>query len=91
MQHLGAETMSRTGGHCPTRDCTRLIHLAQPAPNLCRIAGLFRTDPHTPSSLLAFACACFHRDYAHYDAAASTRLPDLHIPLGYTLAWDLLC
>jgi len=91
MQQLYAETMSRTAGHCPTRDWTRLIHLAQHAPELCRIVGLFRTDAHTPSSLLAFACACFHRDYAHYHAAASTRRSDFHIPLGYALAWDLIC
>jgi hypothetical protein len=88
---LHQETMKRTGGTCSQRDWKTCIELSRSAPSLSRLVGLFHTSRTDPGSLLAFAWACQHGDYAHYDAAASTRNTDLKHPMAYPLVWDLLC
>jgi hypothetical protein len=91
MADLVRETMSRTGGSDRWHDWPQRIAFAQAHPNLARIVGLFHTDQQDSNSLLAFAVACHHGDYAHYDTAASTRRTDLKMPLNYALGWDLMC
>jgi lipid II:glycine glycyltransferase (peptidoglycan interpeptide bridge formation enzyme) len=54
------------------------------------VVGLFRTDREGPEALLAFAWGCAHGDQVEYNAAASTRNPEVRLPMAYALAWDLM-
>ncbi len=73
------------------REWGSIIELGRVAPRLSRLVGLFRDGRSDPKSLLAFAWGCAHGEYAHYDAAGSTRPDDLRVPLAYALLWDLIC
>lgn len=91
MNELLGETLERTGGAYESEDWGWRIALSQAAPSLSRIVGLFRTDRDGPESLLAFAWGCAHGEYAHYDAAGSTRRSDIKMSFSYALMWDLMC
>jgi len=88
---LLAASFARTGGLPPALHWEAIIELSRTQPHLSRLAGLFRTDRQHADALVAFAWGCMHGDHAHYDAAGSVRLEDLHLPLGYGPVWDLLC
>ena len=88
---LLGETIQRTGGDHQSRDWQWKIALSQAAPHQSRLIGLFRTEAEGPESLLAFAWGCCHGEYAHYDAAGSTRPADLKMSFSYALMWDLMC
>jgi hypothetical protein len=90
MAELMDETMSRTAGSRRSYDWPARIAFTKANPNLARLLGLFRTDIEGPSALLAYAWGCMNGDYAHYDAAASTRATDLKLPLNYGIAWELM-
>lgn len=87
---LDRETRARTCGGVPGRDWTRILGLSRQHPTLSRVAGLFRQGVSGPDALLSYAWGCHHGDHAHYETAASTRCPELRLPLGYALVWDLL-
>lgn len=87
---LLAETMARTGGTPVPHDWPAILALSAAHPHLSRIVGLFRTDVAGPEALLAYAWGCHHGDHASYETAASTRATDLRLPMGYSLAWDLM-
>ena len=91
MEELLAETLHRTGGAQESEDWRWRIALSQAAPTQSRLIGLFRTDREGPESLLAFAWGCAHGEYAHYDAAGSTRRSDIKMSFSYALMWDLMC
>lgn len=84
------ETFARTEGESPAIPWPLVIEMSRRYPDASRVAGLFRIDRDGDDALLAFAWGCMHGDHAHYDAAASTRLSDLRMPLGYGPVWDLL-
>ena len=88
MNELVRETMDRTGGVFRETNWGPRISMTNENPNLASLLGLFRTDRDGPDSLLAFAWSCMNGDYAHYDAAASTRNTDLKLPLNYAVAWE---
>jgi hypothetical protein len=90
LSELLEESFARTGGAAPPLPWPSIIASSARFPNLSRIAGLFQGEGEHPDGLLAFAWGCMHGDHARYDAAASTRRGDMHIPLGYGLVWDLL-
>ncbi len=85
------ETMARTGGAYKHRDWDGLIQLGRDWPSLSRLVGLFRADLSGPEALIAFAWGRHHGDHAEYATAATTRQPELRLPLGYPLVWDLIC
>jgi hypothetical protein len=84
------EAMLRTGARAPKHNWATIIEFSNQYPQLSRIIGLFRTDIEGTDSLVAFAWARHHGDHADYAVAASTRTPDVKIPLGYGPAWDLI-
>ena len=88
---LMEETLERTGGAYESQDWRWRIALSKAAPEVSRLIGLFRTDAEGPESLLAFAWGCHHGEYAHYDAAGSTRRSDLKMSFSYAVMWDLMC
>jgi hypothetical protein len=88
---LLAETLERTGGAHQSEDWRSVIALSRAVPDQSRLIGLFRNDMEGPESLLAFAWGCCHGEYAHYDAAGSTRRSDLKMSFSYALMWDLMC
>jgi len=85
------ETMARTGGHHDSHDWPAVIELSDRHPDLSRLVGLFREGSDAPDALLAFAWGRFHGDHVDYAVAASTRAADIKMPLGYAIAWDLIC
>lgn len=91
MDALIAETLQRTGGAYEPEDWRWKIELSRSAPEQSRLIGLFHTEIQGPESLLAFAWGCCHGEYAHYDAAGSTRRTDLKMSFAYALMWDLMC
>lgn len=91
LSELLHETMSRTGGHSFEIDWASIIELSTRYPDQSRIIGVFRDSSLAPESLLAFAWSRYNGDDADYAVAASTRAPDLKLPLGYAPVWDLIC
>ncbi|MFH1762905.1 MAG: GNAT family N-acetyltransferase [Gemmatimonadota bacterium] len=87
---LSRETHARTRSVPPARDWNAVIRFSAAHPGLSRILGLFADDRHDSSRLLSFAWSCFHGDHAHYEAGASTREPELKVPLAYGLMWELI-
>ena len=54
--------------------------------------GLFGHGKSEPDTLLAFAVGHNHGDHVQYSHAASTRdTGGLPLPLGYALAWHIIC
>jgi hypothetical protein len=91
LSSLLREAIARTGGRTPSYDWATIIGFSNRHPELSRLVGLYRTDRTGPESLLAYAWGRVHGDHADYAAAASTRQMDFKMPLGYALAWDLIC
>lgn len=87
---LVKETLKRTGGDFVPVDWAQRISFSNENPQLSRIVGLYLSNSTGSPKLLAFAWGCVHGKCVQYSAAASTRQFDLHIPLGYALAWDLI-
>jgi FemAB family len=91
MTELSQETLRRTQGHPERRDWASIIQFSRVNPTLSRIVGLYDQDLQRPESLLAFAWGRHHGDHGDYAVAASTRNTHFKMPLGYALAWDLMC
>lgn len=87
---LSRETMARTGGTFTPRPWAQRLRLSGDLPERSRIVGLFRSGHDDPDGLLAFAWACHHGDFAHYEMAGSTRAKDIKVSLNYPLLWDLM-
>jgi len=85
-----SETFSRTSEPAPQEPWRALIAYAREHPELARLVSLVRTDRSGPEALVAFALGLNHGDHVQYSVAGSTRPPDLRMPLGYALAWDLM-
>lgn len=90
METLLAATFSRTGGKSDGGPLARVVLLACERPDLVRVTGLFRPDRTDDQALLAFLIGYNHGDHVEYATAASDRPGDIHAPLGYVLAWDLM-
>jgi hypothetical protein len=91
MDALLSETLERTGGDHHAEDWKWRIALSQAAPQQSRLIGLFHVGAEGPERLLAFAWGCCHGEYAHYDAAGSTRRSEIKMSFAYALMWDLMC
>lgn len=90
IQALLNESMSRTGGRAVRQDWAARLDFSRTFPSLAHTVGLFRTDVTGQERLVAFASAFHHGEYAHYDAAGTTRLSTLRMPMSYALLWDLI-
>ena len=92
MSALMTDTFARSGAKPDPRDWGPLIRFSMDHPHLSRLAGLFRTGGGAPApdTLLAFVWGAHHGDTAEYVAGASTRAPDVKMPLSYGLMWDLI-
>lgn len=90
MESLLQETMARTGGVPPNYDWKAIVDLCRERPALSRLSGLFRDEKEGPEALLAFAWGRAHGPVVEYSVAASTRVEDLRLSLGYGPAWDLI-
>lgn len=91
LAELCAEAFARTGGRHHEEAWHKIVPFAATHPNEARVVGLWRNGSHEPGDLVAFAVAYHHGDHAEYATAGSTRAPDLKVPLGYAIAWDLMC
>jgi hypothetical protein len=87
---LVSDAFARTRGEAELEDWPALIRFSARHPELSQILGLFRTDGDGPASLLSFAQAVHHGEYAEYRAAASTRDPNVRVPQTHVLAWELM-
>jgi hypothetical protein len=90
---LGAifsETFDRTAGLAAREPWRALIEYSSAHPDIARLVALVRTDRAGPEALVAFAFGLNHGDHVEYALAGSTRPPDLRMPIGYALAWDLM-
>ena len=92
METLMADTFARSGAVAAQRDWASIIGFSEAHPTLSRVVGLFRaeTDGGGPEDLLAFVWGAHHGDTVEYVSGASTRAPDLKMPLSYGLMWDLI-
>jgi hypothetical protein len=90
LEVLLGESFARRGSRARPKDWPAVIRLCQTHPGLSRLVGLFRTDVAGPESLVAFAWGRRHGDHVEYATAGSARAPELRMPLGYALAWDLI-
>jgi hypothetical protein len=87
LDELLEESLTRTGGRRPAVDWDAQVEFSRRHPDLVNIVGLFRTDVTGPDSLIAFCSAVHHGDYAHYDAAGTSRTDSLKIAMAYPLLW----
>jgi hypothetical protein len=85
------ETFARTAAAASPESWPPLIRYCLAHPEQARLVSLFRTDRAGPEALVAFALGLNHGDHVQYAIAGSTRPPDLRMPFGYVLAWDLMC
>lgn len=90
LDELVREAFARTSGEVELEDWPALIRFSARHPDLSQVLGLFRTDCDGPESLLAFAQAVHHGEYAEYRAAASSRDPGVRVPQTHVLAWELI-
>jgi hypothetical protein len=87
---IAHETFVRTGGAWEPRDWPARMRLSEAEPAHSRLVGFFRAGRDDPESLLGFAWACAHGDFAHYDDGGSARAPDIGFTLACPLLWDLM-
>ncbi len=89
---LVRETMGRTHSSVSNGDWSwaRVRALGAADPESSRLVGLFDDRVDGPRSLLAVAWGLREGDHAVYEVGASTRVPDVNVPLGYALMWDLM-
>ena len=90
LRELELQAFGRTAGAATQLPWPELIEFCNAHPGLARLVSLVRTDCDGPEALVAFALGLNHGDHVEYSAAGSTRPPDLKMPLGYALAWDLM-
>jgi lipid II:glycine glycyltransferase (peptidoglycan interpeptide bridge formation enzyme) len=87
---LQQAALNRTGGRIATEDWRAVLKMSQEQPELSRVFGLFLGEDESPENMAAFGWVCIHGDYGEYRAAGSTRNPDVKIPYGYLVAWDMI-
>lgn len=90
MSELLSHTFARTGSVPEERDWGALVRFSLDHPSLSRVVGLFRADETGPEALLAFVWGANHGSTVEYVSGASTRVPDLKMPLSYGLMWSLI-
>jgi hypothetical protein len=87
LRAMYVETFRRTGAEPPPLDFDAMMSSSIDDAR-ARVFGVFAADRIEPEGLAAFAWVRSHGDYASYDVAASTRLPELgRTPVGYPLLW----
>ena len=91
LDEISTETFARTDASAEQEPWPALIAYCRAHPSLARLVSLVRTDQLGPKAVVAFALGVNHGDHVEYAAAGSTRPPDLRMPFGYALAWDLIC
>jgi hypothetical protein len=84
------ETFDRTAGSATREPWGALIEYSRAHPDLARLVSLVRTDRAGSEALVSFALGLNRGDHVEYSTAGSTRPPDLKMPFGYALAWDLM-
>ncbi len=89
LDDLLRETLHRTAGEYSPPPWNAIIRYSNEYPRRSRIVGLF-SPVDDGERLLAFAWGCSQGDSVEYCTAGSTRSPDIRVPLGYALAWDLI-
>jgi hypothetical protein len=87
---LAREAFARTGAAWEPSDWPARMRLCAEQPARSRLVGLFRAGRDDPESLLAYAWACTHGDFAHYDDGGSARVPGIGFTLAIPLLWDLI-
>lgn len=90
LDELLTESFHRTTASAAREPWRALIEYSGAHPDLARLVSLVRTDRAGPDALVAFALGLNHGDHVEYSTAGSARPPDLRVPLGYSLAWDLM-
>lgn len=91
LDELADVAMRRTGGDAIDNEHRTMIELSRTRPELSRLVGIFRRGDDRPESLVAYAWAGFHGDYAGYDVGAADRVPGTKVGFSYSLLWDLMC
>jgi hypothetical protein len=87
---LQRAALNRTGGHFDSEDWQAVLRFSQDHPELSRVFGLFLGEDESLENMAAFGWVCSHGDHGEYRAAGSTRNPDVKIPYGYLVAWDMI-
>lgn len=90
LTELQNEALQRTGGHFASENWLGILKMSKEHPELSQVFGLFAGEDKTPQNMIAFGWVCNHGDHAEYRAAGSTRRPDLKLPYGYLIAWDMI-
>jgi hypothetical protein len=91
MNLLLRESMDRTGGRFTAVDWPKWIAFIATNPFRAHLLGVFRGDRSGPDALIAYVLGCRHDDdTVEYSIAASTRSPDLKVPLHYAPTWQLI-
>ena len=90
LAELQQQAFQRTGGDIASADWSGILKLSAEHPELSRIGGLFEGEDVSPEKMDAFLWICNHGDHWDYCAAGSSRRPDVKIPFGYQLAWDMI-
>ena len=90
LKELQQEALNRTGGHIAGEDWNAVLKLSREHPEISQVFGLFLGEDKSPDSMAAFGWVCNHGDHGEYRAAGSTRRPDVKIPFGYLVAWDMI-
>jgi len=86
-----AETFGRTASRAEPQPWTEVIDYCRNHGDRARLVMAVRTDREGPEATIAFALGLRHGDHVEYAVAGSTRPPDLHVAVGYAVAWELIC
>lgn len=84
------QSFRRTEGREKPEPWAALISFCDAHPDQARLVSLVRVDQQGGDAVVAFALGLNRGDHVEYATAGSTRPPDLKMPLGYALAWDLM-
>ena len=90
MNALLAETFARTGGYISRMNWEAIMTICRELPHRSRLVGVFLGSGRAPDELLAYAWGTHHGERALYDISASTRNPEVRLPLLYPALWDLI-
>ena len=90
MNALLAETMGRTGGQFDAMPWSEWISYVRRQPNRALLLGVFRPERSGPDALVAYILGRRHGDIVEYTTAASTRSPELKVPLLYAPTWEMM-
>src|SRR5436190_410130 len=91
LDEILAETFGRTASRAEPQPWTQVIEYCRNHPDRARLVSAVRTDRDGPDATIAFALGVRHADHVEYAVAGSTRPEDLHVAVGYAVAWELIC